>query len=374
MVNQSALFRISMGLTMTILFMGAIAVTAQENGTLDEPREFILRPVSEGFFVHVSADRSFQEIVFKQEPEYAGNEVMRTALRSGDWFMGMAYDHSAGLLYLDLNQNLDLMDDGPGISGQYGHFAGIPITLTHDGIAVQYALDIKTFFSYYAYGNIRSGWEGEIEIGGKTVQVGLADNLDGQFDEKDLFFFDHARHREARLPFGDLDHVNLPNWIYFEGRCYQIDFSFRAEGAESVVAATIQPITEDLIELHFEGQHVSRLMIADRNTIGMLDWPESVMMIPQGRYFTQRVDVLDSFTSTRMTSWEFGQTSPAILKTGGPLHKRIAITRSGPSLDLNYELAGFDETGYRTDNRIDNPAFAVYRGDRKVGEGVFRYG
>ena len=377
MVNRSVMFRISMGLAITILFGGAIAAPAEENGPLDESREFILRPVAEGFGIYFSTDRLGEEIVFKKEPEYAGSEVMRTALRSGDWFMGMAYDQSAGLLYLDRNQNLDLTDDGPGIPSQtlgYGDFRNIPVTLTHDGVAVQYALDVKSFFSYYAYANIRSGWEGDLEIGGKTVQVGLADNLDGQFDEKDLFFFDHARHREARLPFGDLDHVNLPNWIYFEGRCYRIDFSFRSEGDETVVAATIQPITGNLIELHFEGRHVSRVMIADGNTFGMLDWPDPVMMIPQGRYFSKRVDVLDSFTSTRMTSWEFGQTSPAVLKTGGPLHKRISITRSGPSLGLNYELAGFDETGYQTDNRIGNPAFAVYRGDRKVGEGTFRYG
>jgi hypothetical protein len=376
-VNQSTPFRLRIGLCFAIAVWGAIAASAQESGPLDDPREFILRPVSEEFFIYVSADHSFQEIAFKKEPEYTGNEVLRTALRSGDWYMGMAYDPSDGLLYLDRNQNLDLTDDGPGLPSQtpgYGEFRNIPVTLTHDGLAVQYALDINTFFTYYAYANIRSGWEGEIEIGGKTIQVGLADNLDGQFNEQDRFFFDHARHREARLSFGGLDHVNLPNWIYFEGRCYQIDFSFRSEGDETVVAATIQPITENLIELHFEGRHVSRVMIADRNNTGMLDWPDPLMKIPQGRYFSKRVDILDSFTSTRMTSWEFGQTSPAVLKTGGPLHKRIAITRSGPSLDLNYELAGFDETGYRTDNQVDNPAFAVYRGDRQVGEGTFRYG
>lgn len=377
MVNQPASLRIFMGLTIAMLFWGAVAVAAQENGPLDEAHEFILRPVAKGFGIYLSTDRLGEEIVFKKEPAYAGNEVIRTALRSGDWFMGMAYDQRAGLLYLDRNQNLDLTDDGPGIPSQtlgYGQFAEIPIVLAHNGIPVQYTLDIRIFYSYYAYANIRSGWEGDLEIGGKTVRAGVADNLDGQFNGKDYFFFDHARHREARLSFGDLDRFELPRWIYFEGRCYQLNIALRQEDDETVAVATIKPITEDLIELRFEGQHVSRVIIADRDNIGVLDWPEPVMMIPQGRYFTQRVDVLDSFSSTNMTSMEFGRTSPAILKTGGPLKKSILISRSGPSLVLSYQLAGFDGTGYRTDKQVQNPAFAVYRGDRKVGEGTFRYG
>jgi hypothetical protein len=352
---------------------------SQNNSLSGEILEFTLHPVTEGFESDSNNNfqRARQEMVFEHEPDYEGSSVIRTALRAGDWYMGMAYDQSAGLLYIDRNHNLDLRDDGPPYKSEmsyYAYFSDVSLELMHGDIPVRYLLDINIISRSMTFSEVKSGWVGDIEIAGIACRMGIADNLDGQFDHNDLFFFDHARHRKARLDFGQRDCVGLPRWFYFEGQCYRLDVALDREKDETVLRVTLRPIGDDLMGLHFEGQHVSRIMLKGDRDSGMLDWPASVMNIPKGEYTVTRVDILDSFYADSPQRTYITDTEPALLKAGGPLEKTIGITRTGPALQMDYNLAGVGGMQYEPDRSEDNPGFIVYQGERQIARGNFEYG
>ena len=255
------------------LLLLCMGVHAQESPAPDLSQEFILHPVQEGFCNSLRDNDHDTEIVFKKEPEYKGKSISRHALQLGDApsdFMGIACDSEANTLYIDLNRNLDLTDDGPGIkSKRDGGFMGfadyndITIEMTHGDIVVPYTLDISIYGTFYFSAEVKSGWQGEIEIAGKTCQIAISDDLNGTFDGNDAFRFDHDRNREARLAFGVEDEVPLPRWLQFEGQNYKLETAFRVEGDKTALAVTVIPIADNLMEISFEGDSVSRVMLSN---------------------------------------------------------------------------------------------------------------
>lgn len=365
------------------LFLVLLALTPMGYGeSTPDPTaslEFILPPVSAGFSGNYRVSGNSTEVVFKKEPPYSGDAVSRHALLIGENpsdYIGVAFDRGANMLYVDRNRNLDLTDDGPGISGKFeGHFSGVNIELKHGDIPVQYSLNI-IFFGNFLQSSIESGWMSEIEIAGKPCRMGLCDNMDGVFGIRDTFIFDHEQHRETRLAYGEVDELPLPQWVYFGGQCYRIESVLREQDGETVAVVTLSPITDNLMPLALEGQYVSRVMLADGNNgYGMLDWPIDGMRIPKGQYLISRVDLLDSFYAyPRKQSIYLEDASPS-LKVGGPPTQEVSVVRSGPYLSLDYALIGVDKMKYHPDSTHLNYAhFAVYTGGRQVGGDRFRYG
>ena len=351
----------------------------------DAPLECILYPVEKGFSGYVrGADDPNTEIVFKKEPGYAGDKVYRNVIQLSEdrkAFIGLAFDVAAKTLYVDRNRNLDLTDDGPAIAAEEfwgsgsAQFSKVIIERTFSDIAVPYVLETY-FFDGYSYSIMHSGWKGEIEIAGKRCEIGISDNLDGVFNYSDRFMFDHERNREARLAFGTVNELQLPRWVYFDGQSYRIAPEFRVLDGQTVLSVSLTPVTEDLMELSFEGQFVSRLILfnsAEKEQL-LVDWPVAAMHIPQGTYTLYQVDLLDSFTGyskSRGISVDGTET----LKTGGPVKQVVQANRRGKYLALDYALEGADAIQYSPNRTYDNPArFEVYSGDRKVGAGQFEYG
>ncbi len=367
-----------------IPFLFCVSAYSQDDTAVSPaPLEFILHPVQAGFENSLHDLDPSTEVVFTKEPDYAGARVYRHALRFGKGpsdFIGMAYDVAAETLYIDANRNLDLTDDGPGVKGGgslYGSgvFSDVHIEVFHDGIAVPYVLDITIFGNYYLSATVKSGWRREIELDGKQCIMGVSDNLNGIFDSEDSFVFDHERHREARLPSATPGETPLPQWLYFEGQSYRIESAFRALDDETVVAVTLTPIMEDLMDIAFEGQLVSRVLLKGRDQeYGLLDWPVSAMRIPSGAYTPYQVRILDSFSGYPKSAVRLASGGNTLLKTGGPLNPHVSVSRSGAYLSLDYSLRGVDGTQYSADRSFDNPRFAVYRGDRRIAEGRFEYG
>ena len=272
---------------MLVFYVLCVGAMAQEQPTpSDASLEFILHPVWDGFSIY-NSDYANREIVFKKEPVYAGSKVSRRALyldKEKSAFIGMACDFAADALYIDRNQNLDLTDDGPCMTtrvhggGVDPVFENVSIELIHGGIPVQYTM--KMCFRHdrnYFYAYVHSGWQADIELAGKPCKIGVADNFDGILDSNDCFLFDHERNREARKGMGSVDELSLPQWIYFEGQSYHVNCAFRIVDNDTVVVATFTPVTEDLMDITFEGQYVSRIIVYDQfaETCGILDWPPS---------------------------------------------------------------------------------------------------
>ena len=115
------------------------------------PLEFILHPVQSGFSSYLT-DRytSDIELAFKKEPVYVGKDIRRHALILSSKpleYIGLAFDLTDLKLYIDVNRNLDLTDDGPGIPAREFNpsFFGVSkaeIELTHRNISVPYTMDI----------------------------------------------------------------------------------------------------------------------------------------------------------------------------------------------------------------------------------------
>lgn len=363
--------------------IGAAEQAVEEIAAEPAVYEFVLRPVEDGFKQDIPYTGRNAEVSFTKEPEYAGKTVYRHPLQFGGGvlsFIGMAYDVDANLLYVDQNRNLDLTDDGPGFPGDasgawMGEFSDVVLNLTHGDIPVRYVLDISIFGQFYLSATIKSGWQADVEVADVSGVLGVADNLDGVFDGLDSLRFDHERHREARLSFGRSEGVSLPRWIHLEGKNYALDFKFRVQDEETVLAATWTPITDDLMTISFEGQHVSRLVLNNlAEEYGLLEWPVPEMQIPKGRYTLYQVDLLDSYTGHPRGTNRLEPGGNTLLKTGGPVKQEVSVSRSGAYLSMDYALRGVDNTRYSANREPEPPGFAVYSGERKVGSGQFEYG
>jgi len=373
------------GLTIILCLTSVAAWSQDTSPTANAPLEFILHPVQEGIgrylYYHALEDT---EVVFKKEPVYAGDTVYRHILRFGkdnENFVGFAFDVKADKLYLDKNRNLDLTDDEPYINTEEepyrdtGSFKNVQIEITYENISVQYALDMQIYKEYFLSG-VRSGWQGEIEIAGKKCMMRIGDNMDGIFDGQDVFMFDHERHREVRLSYGEEDMLRLPQWIFFEGQSYTITPALRTLDGETVLAVTLTPITQNLMDISFEGQYVSRVVLRDREyqKSGIIDWPQPVMRIPAESYYLSQVDLLDSFCGYPRTTRMITPGANTQIKVGGPVKQEIAATRSGSVLSLDYSLLGVDNIKYSADSYSNRATFAIYQGDKKVEGGDFEYG
>lgn len=369
-----------------VLLFSCSALQVQASPDAEAPPAFILRHVPTGFRHDIPSPRRATEVAFKHEPAYAGGTVYRHALRTGSEptdFIGIAYDVAANMLYIDRNRNLDLTDDGPGISGGrpnymgfgIGRFSDVRIEVEHDGIVVPYVLDITIFGDFYASFTVTSGWKGEVEIAGKSGEMGVVDTLDGVFDENNGFLFDHEKHRAARLSFGEATVLSLPRWLYFEGQSYTVACAFCVMEDEPVVAVTLTPITEDLMDITFEGQSVSHVVLSSRdNGYGLLDWPVPAMRIPRGVYKPSQVELLDSFTGYPRRPANLEADGNTRLQAGGPLRQEVLVVRSGLYLHMNYALLGVDATEYSPNRSDEPPGFAVYRDDTRLASGNFEYG
>ncbi len=350
----------------------------------DGPLEFLLNPVGDGFSVFSFGLDSETEMVFKKEPEYSGDRVYRNAIRLGESssdIIGLACDIDARMLYLDGNRNLDLTDDGPGLKAtdlygiDYARFTNVRLEQLHDSIPVQYTLDVYVY-SGGSYSLVRSGWIGAVEIDGTPCIMGMADDLNGIFGSNDTFLFDHNQNWGARLSCGKEDRLTLPKWLWFEGRLYCIESGFRLMDGYTALAVSLTPVAENLMDIAFEGQFVSRVMMTNESREWvLLDWPQAAMRIPAGNYNVRRIDLLDSFSGYPRYEREI-TAQHNVLKTGGPVKQMITALREGVCLNLSFALQGTDQTNYSPDmlSREARARFEIYQGERSVRTGQFEYG
>ncbi len=105
------------------------------------------------------------------------------------------------------------------------------------------------------------------------------------------------------------------------------------------------------------------------------------MILPAGSYHLERIILQgghyylpDQVSSDSLLTVDAN--APATLKVGAPLRQVVKIEREGSTMVLNYELIGQGGERYSINQTQDSPApsFAVYRGDRKVASGDFKFG
>ena len=385
---------------------------------------FRLQYKESGFWFHVRLDLESTEVVFKKEPDYAGREVVRSVLPIGqgrDDFIGFAWDRVGRRLYLDLNRNLDLTDDPSGaFESQNGLFEGIRLEYTDGEVSIPYVIDVAFYRPFGSFARIRSGWEGEIELNGKKMSLGIVDNMDGTvrsgprvrepsgpgdiiaprpFDSLILRARNGTDEPDTSEVLGDVelppigmparlldpDPFPIPQRLSFDGGSYDLAFAFEPGETQTELVATFTESDTPMGKLKIDGQFIKRLILWERVSRGLslvvLDSPDTSVLVPVGEHFEQMV-YLDSggprglFRAQRYASVFITEDEPTTLTIGGPLKHDFRVYRRGNALQFAHTLRGTGGITYTASepDLEEAPVFVIYKDGQEIASGAFEYG
>lgn len=132
-------------------------------------------------------------------------------------------------------------------------------------------------------------------------------------------------------------------------------------------------------ELKLVGENIEQLILQSGNQKRTFDTPGKSIMLEPGTYQISELQLKGGFIyyqyedTTRLGPIQVGPGEPAILKVGGPLEQRITVQRKGQLLAMDYRLIGTAGEGYRWVG-VYGPAFKIYKGDKEIASGKFRFG
>jgi hypothetical protein len=358
------------------------------------------------FSWHVSISHHSEP--FPQEPALVPSpDIARGVLELGnhpDHHVAFIWDKGGHKLYLDLNRNLDLTDDPNGIStadprnrSRYLQvFRDLRVDFNTDTGVHRGLFDLRMhIFGVEApvgYGELRSFWQGKLELNGREFEIGLAQNLEGHIGTPHSGYLLlrpwDSKDKQFGLVSGALDGFNLTRCLFFLDRAFQLDFDCLtpAGGEASVYRMKLIPLTPALGALEIEGKSIKRAVLVSPPYTVVLDSPGAKAMIPTGRYEECQV-LLESSAGTEAHlehRSRFGPFDPihvnsetaAILKAGGPLTNSVNVTRRGKHLNLSYQVVGADGRTYqlRNQDRSQPPRFTIQQNGSQVHAGQFEYG
>ena len=343
-------------------------------------------------------DLGQQDVRFRKEPEFGKNDkIVRQALRigpdAGD-FVGFAVNLTRRMLYLDLNRNLDLTDDPQGVYHSapvaggnapipFAFFKGVRLALRDNGGERPYLLEPFYFLNETTgYIGIRSCYRGVVELGGRQWLFQVQDNLDGRFDANDKFMVAPVpgRMEPKGIPYGAMP---LPRRLFLGGSEYQLGIALDSASGYKTATATFVECSSPMSELALEARFARRLVLiqADERLV-ILDNPEGKIRLPAGDYRIQASYLQAAggkpilIGSTGKSHFSAAAGAVTGVRVGAPFTSSVAAERKGNILLLSYALRGAAGEVYALSNpdRGNPPKFVIYRGDREVARGDFRFG
>lgn len=340
-----------------------------------------------GFSLSFYHDPSTQEVLFKKEPDYQGERVLRGALPYGakpGQPVAYALDWARKALFLDLNRNLDLADDVPIIAdNKDGSTRGFTRVFLEGpaGEGPRYVVNL-TFYTYTDRVRIevQSGWTGELTVGSWAGRVAFVDDLNGQWSQRDQLLLKPADVEPGGAT--DLWAVPLAPCLFLGGRQNQValepgdtrDAAWRLKLEEKPAASGM---------IHLRGDRIERLLLEGKSgedtQVVVLDRPgEGPLEIPTGTYTKQTVMLRAAtnwLTATRYApvAVQYGRT--ADLAIGAPLNGTAEARRYGARLYLTQAVKGRGgETYTLPSSRGGPPKVEIWKGDRHLASGQFEYG
>lgn len=376
----------------------------------------------------VSSSVSFspQSAPFTKEPAFGQAKIVRGILGFGsspDEALPFVWDFTQRKLYLDLNRNRDLTDDGVQVSGDrsyggnyyYQTFTNIHLSFKTP-LGPRRLLADLSFHSYNNQPNVSAGcrslWEGKLSLQGKDWQVGFIENLSGKFgstaDGYLLLRPWAARSKVINLHDGALDAFRICRNLFLEEQAYQVDCALvqrtASEGqpprSPALDSASVRDadsprfrltLTEqatELGELRLPGKFIHRLLLtSDRGRQAftlVLDNPEPAVKVPLG-WYVPLVHLEQGGIEAHRAGYYFGwqpqgatvavnAKSATTLRIGGPLTNTVSVSRQGRDLNLGYQLLGAGGEVYQLAGARKNPQFAIYQGGKQVASGKFEFG
>jgi hypothetical protein len=363
------------------LTAGALCVPGQgraDDTPTTETHTYTLTPGPIPLYFVVDLSVPGREVAFSKEPDFGNHVVFRGALRIGPEntdFIGVALDRTDATLYLDLNRNLDLTDDPQGIHQQTGpssylSFPEITLDLLNETPPRSYKIDISSYASGQAMAAIRSGWTGDIEVGGSRIHFSLADNLDGTIGPGDQFTLGGGTAGSSLSP---------PRRLFLDGKNYAVTYEFTFEEETSKVRVAFREVDQPVRTLPFEGDSVSRLIFQGTQSTVFIDNPTTTVTLPLDTYYFQQCALAQgnlAFWGDRREPLIISDTEPAALRFGGPLQPSVDVRRLGTLLEMNYTLLGQGGETYSAQASPSSgpPTFKILQGDKEIASGSFEYG
>ncbi len=353
-------------------------------------------PRPEGFFNRIALKIEGQEVKFRKEPEYLGTDIVYGVIPLGlnrKTYICFAWDVDHATLYLDHNRNFDLTDEAPAsinhgsINPRAQHFDDVVLSLPHKNGTIDYHVSLqlkRPHKTASGYAVINSGWETGIDIGGEKWVIAVCDNLNGIIDDGDICHIMPKRKLNHRFKtrFIGVDRHSIPNSIFINDKNISIGFAFTVDGSgQTKLMLELEQFESPMGTLDIEGK-VDRMLLYTKDgkttNLAILQNPSGETPVPAGKYHMQKYYMGDgSLDATRTQQIEILPNETVPLKIGGPLNNSISVEKRGANLVLKYKLVGVDSTEFRhryTTSWSGTPQFAIYKNDRKVATGTFRYG
>ncbi len=132
-------------------------------------------------------------------------------------------------------------------------------------------------------------------------------------------------------------------------------------------------------ELKLDGENIEKLILQSGNQKHTFNKPGKSIMLEPGTYHVSELHLQGGFayfvsqSPARPEPIQVGPGEPAILKAGEPLEQCITVQRKGQLLAMDYQLIGIGGERYRFES-VHHPKFAIYKGNKEIASGKFRFG
>ena len=329
---------------------------------------------------------------FAQEPDLKG-KIVRGHILAGSQekvYIPFIWDINLSRLYVDINRNNDLTDDGansiftsrsePG----YGFFNNIQMKFQADSVEIPFVISVTLYDFNLSYSSsyIQSGFIGEIELHGKKWQLAIADNLNGIINSDDYLYLLPA---EMNLDRGSQQQsFSAAQTIFIDGHNYTASYEIINKNDKPVLQVTLTESDYSKGEVNIRGKSIRLLTLETDSVLVQLDSPVGAIAVPIGNYSVSDV-FLDGGKFGIFRAEEFPLESSKItvaedqscdLTIGAPLNNTARISRMGNVITLDYELLGIGKEKYEkiTQTLTEAPTLSVFKGDRKIASGKFEFG
>lgn len=347
---------------------------------------------------------------FDEEPPLSGGTVLRGILSWGyadsRTDAGLLWDVDARKLYIDMNADGDLTNDGDPLvseesSPQYQSFPGFTISFVSAEGKRSFRLTPtlrNASWGQQAEFSVASAYTGDIELHGQTWHLKVWDSLSSPLTDS-TYFSIAEKDENGRL--SGSGYFAMPHSVFVGGRC--CDLAWASSPQPDGRAGLTCTLTERDVPtgtLAIKGQWVRRLVLTGdfRGLPGSADGEElrSMLVIPQlvegpvtvpaGTFDIEKLGIKpsDDFREFGPTwGWEKSvtvtQDQTAELAIGGPLKQTVDVRRTGTTLTFDYKLTGaggepYDIRPLYNYDYNKKPSVTIYKGDLPLATASFEYG
>lgn len=305
------------------------------------------------------------DFAFKKEPEYAGPRVYRGALPDGT---GFAVDLKAGRLYLDTNRSHDLTDDPDNV------YEGDPQLLLFENVRLprtegpgQEPVAVNVHFTdgaSFFITTVKSGWRGQVELGGRKFDIGVPDTISGEAFGGAIDVTPADGENPPTLTMGPR------GWLAVGDHAYSVQIEVKDASATAILRETDKETGEivlDAYALELTQDPDPDSFAADSMSVV---FPDKKFRLPVGHYAIDQIHVRSgaiTYSATPRQGRLSVETATVSPKFGPPLKEQVTAERIGSRLKCVYQLVGQGNEVYcAADPTVNAPTILVKQGEREL--------